>query len=160
MQQMILPLYFICGLTLNTVCSSGLHNIKWMLRTLRASRGGQQSCYQVGKGEAEDAWFISSGEEEAERLLLLLSATSWGREMEKEMLLSSSANRWQETWERHKTVPWVDQTGHEEPWLGMSLLWGWSKTGTGFLARWLMLQACQCSGGSWIMPSVKCLNLW
>ena len=35
-----------------------------------------------------------------------------------------------------------------------------SNTGTGFLERWSMLCACQCSGGRWIMPSVTCCSFW
>ena len=35
----------------------------------------------------------------------------------------------------------------------VSLPWGWSNTGTGFLKRWLMPYACQCS---WTMPSITC----
>jgi len=33
-------------------------------------------------------------------------------------------------------------------------------TGTGFLARWLMSHARQCSRGIWIMPSIACFNFW
>lgn len=29
---------------------------------------------------------------------------------------------------------------------------GWSNTGTGFLDGWLMLQACPCLRGTWIVP--------
>lgn len=28
------------------------------------------------------------------------------------------------------------------------------------LERWLMFQACQCSGGIWITPSIMYLNFW
>jgi len=34
----------------------------------------------------------------------------------------------------------------------ISLLRGWSNTGTGFLERWLIPQACQRLGGIWMMP--------
>ena len=34
----------------------------------------------------------------------------------------------------------------------------WISTGTGLLARWLMPQACQCSGDVWKMSSLLCTN--
>ena len=79
----------------------------------------------------------------------LLSVTSWGGAEEREVLSSS---------------PWYPVIGC----LGMaqscirgglnwvlrsiSLLSGWSNTGTGFLKRWSMLQASQCLRGIWTMP--------
>lgn len=35
---------------------------------------------------------------------------------------------------------------------------GWSNTGTGFLERWSMLQACQCFRRVWTTPLTTCLN--
>ncbi|KAK4827477.1 hypothetical protein QYF61_018713 [Mycteria americana] len=37
---------------------------------------------------------------------------------------------------------------------------GWSNTGTGFLERWSMPQACQCLRGIWTMPLTTCFNFW
>lgn len=34
------------------------------------------------------------------------------------------------------------------------------RTHRSFLERWLMSQACQCSGGIWITPSIIYLNFW
>lgn len=42
----------------------------------------------------------------------------------------------------------------------LSWLWGWSSTETGFLQRWLMPHACQCSRVIWIMPSITYFNFW
>lgn len=42
----------------------------------------------------------------------------------------------------------------------ISLPWGWSYTGTGFLERSLMPHACQCSRGVWAIPSIICFNFW
>lgn len=38
------------------------------------------------------------------------------------------------------------------------LFWGWTNTEIGFLERWLMSHACQCSRDIWIMLSVICFN--
>ena len=40
------------------------------------------------------------------------------------------------------------------------LLRGWSDTGTGFLERWSMPQACQCWRGIWTMPLTTCFDFW
>uniref|UniRef100_A0A8B9EDP6 Meprin A subunit n=1 Tax=Anser cygnoides TaxID=8845 RepID=A0A8B9EDP6_ANSCY len=37
---------------------------------------------------------------------------------------------------------------------------GWSKTGTGFLERWLMPHGCQCSIGIWKMPLITDFKFW
>ncbi|KAK4824299.1 LOW QUALITY PROTEIN: hypothetical protein QYF61_013044 [Mycteria americana] len=42
----------------------------------------------------------------------------------------------------------------------ISLPRGWSNTGTGFLERWSMPQACQCLRGIWTMPLITCFNFW
>lgn len=42
----------------------------------------------------------------------------------------------------------------------VSLLWWLSDTGTGFLTRWLMSCACQCSSGIWKMSLLKCVHFW
>ncbi|KAK4824758.1 hypothetical protein QYF61_018492, partial [Mycteria americana] len=42
----------------------------------------------------------------------------------------------------------------------ISLPRGWSNTGTGFLERWSMPQACQCLRGIWTMPLTTCFNFW
>ncbi|KAK4822988.1 hypothetical protein QYF61_024696 [Mycteria americana] len=41
----------------------------------------------------------------------------------------------------------------------ISLPRGCSNTGTGFLERWSMPQACQCSRGIWTTPLIRCFNL-
>ena len=41
----------------------------------------------------------------------------------------------------------------------ISLLRGWSDTGTAFLERWSLPQACQCLRGIWTMPLTTCFNL-
>ncbi|KAK4810457.1 hypothetical protein QYF61_004237 [Mycteria americana] len=40
----------------------------------------------------------------------------------------------------------------------MSLPRGWSNTGTGFLEKWSMTQACQCLGGIWTKPLITCFD--
>jgi len=42
----------------------------------------------------------------------------------------------------------------------ISLLRGWSNTGTGFLEIWSMPQACQCLKGIWTMPLTTCFSFW
>ncbi|KAK4824315.1 hypothetical protein QYF61_013060 [Mycteria americana] len=42
----------------------------------------------------------------------------------------------------------------------ISLPRGWSNTGTGFLERWSMPQACQCLRGIWTMPLITHFNFW
>jgi len=53
-------------------------------------------------------------------------------------------------------------TRGESDWtLGKNYLpWWWSNTGKGFLERWLMLRACQCSIVIWIMPLITCFMFW
>lgn len=40
--------------------------------------------------------------------------------------------------------------------LGLSYGWGCSNAVAGFQKRWLMPQDCQCSRGSWTIPSITC----
>jgi len=68
--------------------------------------------------------------------------------------------------------PWDPVTGHvgmvqscaRGGWdwtLGSaSLQREWSNTGTGFLERWSMSQACQCLRGVRTMPLITCFNFW
>ena len=36
----------------------------------------------------------------------------------------------------------------------------WSSTGTVFLERWSLPQACQCLRGIWTMPLITCFSFW
>ena len=54
---------------------------------------------------------LSSLEERRPRDASLLSAASWGEEVQRKMLVSSLYNQWQDMREEHNTAPGEVQTG-------------------------------------------------
>lgn len=79
------------------------------------------------------------------------STTSWGRDVEREVLSSSPCMA---------TAQSCTMVGSNWAPEKISSAWGWSDPGMGFLKRQLMSQACQCSRGIQIMPSVIHFNFW
>lgn len=79
------------------------------------------------------------------------STTSWGRDVEREVLSSSPCMA---------TAQSCTMVGSNWAPEKISSAWGWSDPGMGCLKRQLMSQACQCSRGIQIMPSVIHFNFW
>ena len=90
--------------------------------------------------------------------IALLSAASWGGEVESKV---PSSSPWDPVMGYSVGVVQSCAKGGLGWTLGsFSLPRGWSKPGTGLLERCLTPQACQCLRGIWTMPLATGINFW
>lgn len=87
----------------------------------------------------------------AQQVTSLLSANSWGEAYRRgwALFLDTDDRTYKNYCTRESSERALD-------WI--SLLWGCSEIGRGFLIRCLMLHACQHSRSIWIMPLIICFN--
>lgn len=87
-----------------------------------------------------------------ELLISLLSATSWGGDVQRKvcLLLVTDVRMHRNGKELCPGRSRLDIGKH------LVTLGGWSDSGTGFLVRWLVPYASQCSRGTWTMLSATC----
>lgn len=85
-----------CSLTLNTACSSGIHNLKWCLGPWKCAEVGNKADKRAGGyflwGEAEDTWVYPAWREGDQEVTSLCSAMSSGGEAKRDAMLCSLGN--------------------------------------------------------------------
>jgi len=149
-----------CGLTWSAVCRFGPHSLRRMWGSLIVSQGGQQRWWKGLKDcPMKSSWGLSSclaWRRGGWGVTSLLSTASWGGDMEREVLSSSS---WYPVTGCVGMVQSCTRGGLD--WVSgrISLPRGWSDSGTGFLESWSMSQACQRLKGFRTMPLIICFNL-
>ena len=134
-----------CSLTSSAVSRSGPHHIRRMWRSLNVSRGGQHSWWKGWKARPGRSgwglWACLAWRRGGRGATSLLWPASRGGDMGREVLSSPP-------WYPGTGCFWMAQsfTRAGSHWTrgSISLLRGWPNTGTVFLERWLMPQACPC----------------